>query len=157
MSVTNCDRGYQVPSVTGSVRTNGHVGAAAVTSAKPRPVDRCDNGPVHQWFLLVLAIASEVTGSLALAAAVTTPPWYAVVVVGYVASFVLLGAVLRAGMPLGVAYGVWGAIGVASTAALSSVIFDEKLTVVTILGLALVIAGVVVVELGSHRARTPQP
>lgn len=63
------------------------------------------------WPLLAGAIACEVTGSLSLRAAVAHPGWYAVVVVGYVAAFALLAAVLRRGMPLGVAYGIWGAVG----------------------------------------------
>jgi small multidrug resistance pump len=63
---------------------------------------------------------------------------------------VLLGLVLRAGMPLGVAYGIWGAIGVAATAVASSLIFDEAISLVMSLGIALVITGVLLVELGSR-------
>ncbi len=55
--------------------------------------------------LLLSAIATEVTGSLSLRAAVDHPGWYAAVVPAYVAAFVFLAAVLRAGMGLGVAYG----------------------------------------------------
>ncbi|UNX55776.1 SMR family transporter [Georgenia sp. TF02-10] len=104
------------------------------------------------WPLLAGAIACEVTGSLSLRAAVAHPGWYAVVVVGYVAAFALLAAVLRRGMPLGVAYGIWGAVGVALTAALSSVIFGEPFTLLMTAGIALIIGGVLLVELGSHRA-----
>ena len=63
-----------------------------------------------------------------------------------------LGAVLRAGMPLGGAYGLWAAAGVALTALAGAAILGEALTPVTLLGMALVIAGVLLVELGSHRA-----
>ena len=45
--------------------------------------------------------------------------------VGEIASFFLLIKVLQAGMPLGVAYGVWSALGVAATAVFSSLLFDE--------------------------------
>jgi small multidrug resistance pump len=102
--------------------------------------------------LLLAAIVSEVTGSLALKGALEHRGWYAVVAVGYVASFVLLGAVLRRGLPLGVAYGIWGALGVAATAVMSAMLFDEALTVPMALGLVLVIAGVLVVELGHQAA-----
>lgn len=104
------------------------------------------------WLLLAGAIAMEVTASLSLKAALDAPAWYVLVVIGYVSSFVLLGLVLRAGMPLGVAYGVWGATGVAATALLAAVLFGEPLTPVMIGGLVLIAAGVLCVELGSQRA-----
>jgi small multidrug resistance pump len=107
---------------------------------------------VSAWFLLAAAIAVEVTASLSLKAALDAPAFYVVVVIGYVASFVLLGLVLRAGIPLGVAYGIWGALGVAATALLAAVLFGEPLTPVMLAGLALIIVGVLCVELGSQRA-----
>lgn len=109
-----------------------------------------------KWLLLLGAIASEVTGSLSLKGALDRPALHVVVVAGFIAAFVFLSAVLRQGMPLGVAYGIWGALGVASTAVLSAVIFDEALTGVMALGMALVIIGVLVVELGSHTAARHQ-
>ena len=72
---------------------------------------------------------------------------------GYVTSFVLLSLVLRRGVALGVAYGIWAALGVALTAVLSTAIFDERFTGVMGVGIALVIAGVLAVELGSQEAR----
>jgi small multidrug resistance pump len=101
-----------------------------------------------KWFLLAGAILSEVAGSLSMKAAVGHPGWYAVVVVGYATSFVFLDRVLRAGMPLGVAYGIWGALGVALTAGLSAALFGETLTGVMIVGIVLVIAGVTCIEFG---------
>jgi small multidrug resistance pump len=102
------------------------------------------------WLLLLAAVACEVTASLSLKAAIDLPAFYLVVAAGYLASFALLATVLRLGVPLGVAYGVWGALGVAATAALSAVIYDEPLTPLMGLGMAIVIAGVLLVELGSH-------
>ncbi|MBB1020169.1 QacE family quaternary ammonium compound efflux SMR transporter, partial [Dietzia sp. E1] len=58
-----------------------------------------------------------------------------------------------AGLPLGVAYGIWGATGVALTAGLSALIFAEPLTPLMVAGIAVIIAGVLCVELGSQRAR----
>ena len=55
-------------------------------------------------------------------------------------------------MALGVAYGIWGALGVALTAVMSALIFDEALTALMGLGIALIIAGVLTVELGSQAA-----
>lgn len=63
-------------------------------------------------------------------------------------AFSLLGLALAAGFPVGVAYGIWGAVGVALTALLGAVLFDEFLSATTILGITVIIAGVVVVQSG---------
>ena len=102
------------------------------------------------WLLLILAILSEVAATLSLKGSATAPALYVVVVLGYIASFVFLALVLRRGFGLGVAYGIWGATGVALTAVFSAVLFGEALTTVMILGLGCIIAGVVLVEAGSH-------
>lgn len=103
------------------------------------------------WLFLILAIVSEVAATLSLKAAVATPALYVVVVGGYLASFVFLTLVLKRGMGLGVAYGIWGAIGVALTAILSSLVFGEAFTVVMGVGMLFIIGGVLLVEMGSHR------
>ncbi|WP_375390223.1 DMT family transporter [uncultured Amnibacterium sp.] len=107
---------------------------------------------MRKWLLLALAVLTEVTASLALRAALDQPAWYVVTVLGYAAAFVLLTLVLKAGMALGVAYGIWGATGVALTAGASAVLFGEMLNPVMLAGIVLVIAGVLTVELGSQRA-----
>jgi small multidrug resistance pump len=105
---------------------------------------------VRKWLFLAGAIGFEVTGSLSLKAALDHPAWYVLVGLGYTTSFVMLAATLRAGMPLGVAYGVWGALGVVLTATLAAVIFGEALTLVMLAGMGLIIVGVLLVELGSQ-------
>ncbi|MFB2580549.1 multidrug efflux SMR transporter [Herbiconiux sp. P15] len=116
---------------------------------------------MKKWFLLGAAILTEVSASLSLKAALDHPGWYVLVVAGYLAAFVLLALVLRAGMPLGVAYGVWGALGVALTAGFAALLFGETLTPVMLVGIAMVMAGVLAVEIGSQRAAaaaiTPDP
>jgi small multidrug resistance pump len=107
---------------------------------------------VARWLLLAGAIVSEVTASLSLKGALHHAGLYAVVAIGYVASFVFLSHVLRRGVPLGVAYGIWGALGVALTAVFSAVVFHERLTLLMGGGIVLVMAGVLVVELGSQAA-----
>ncbi|WP_209560091.1 multidrug efflux SMR transporter [Frigoribacterium sp. PvP032] len=104
------------------------------------------------WLWLAGAILVEVTASLALQAAVDEPGWYALVVIGYLSAFVCLSRVLAGGMAIGVAYGIWGATGVALTAVLAAVLFGQALTGVMVVGLVLVVAGVLLVELGSQRA-----
>ena len=104
----------------------------------------------RRWWLLAGAIVTEVSGTLALRGALDRPWLYVVTAVGETASFFLLIKVLQAGMPLGVAYGVWSALGVAATAIFSAVLFDEAFTGPMVLGLALIIGGVVLIEAGSR-------
>lgn len=105
-----------------------------------------------KWLLLAGAIACEVGGTLALKGALEYPALYVVVVLGYIVSFTLLAAVLARGMPLGVAYGIWGALGVAATAILSTLIFNEPLTALMGVGMVLVVGGVLVVQFGYQAA-----
>lgn len=107
---------------------------------------------MRKWLFLAGAIALEVTGSLSLKAAVDTPAFFAIVAVGYLGAFTLLAGALKQGMPLGVGYGIWGAAGVALTAVLSAIIFSEPLTALMGMGIAVVIGGVLCVELGSQAA-----
>lgn len=107
---------------------------------------------MKQWYFLAGAIFSEVAASLSLKAAIDTPALYAVVAVGYTCAFAMLALALRQGMALGVAYGIWGALGVTLTALLSAVIFGEPLTAVMGVGIALVVAGVLTVEMGAEQA-----
>ncbi|WP_312170737.1 SMR family transporter [Microbacterium sp.] len=102
------------------------------------------------WLLLALAIASEVTATLSLRASegLRRRRWIPVIVVGYLAAFTLLGTILAMGMPVGVAYGVWAAAGVAITAVLGRVIFKDHFSVLMAIGVVLIGAGVAMSELG---------
>jgi len=107
---------------------------------------------MRKWALLSGAILTEVTGTLSLRAFQDQRLWLILVVAGYVASFFLLTRVLRAGVPVGVAYGIWGASGTAITAVMASLIFDDPFTWPIVAGIGLIIAGVLMVELGSRPA-----
>lgn len=100
--------------------------------------------------LLIVAILTEVTATLSLRAFQDHPAWLAVVIPGYLASFIFLTLVLRMGTPVGVAYGIWGACGTALTAALGAVIFGDPFNSAIVIGIGLIIVGVLLVELGSH-------
>jgi small multidrug resistance pump len=112
---------------------------------------------VQKWILLVAAIVVEVAATLSLRASQDHSAWLAVVIAGYVGSFALLTMVLRAGMPIGVAYGVWGALGTAGTAVLAAVIFGDPFTWPVVAGIGLIITGVLLIELGSHQAEKVAP
>ena len=109
---------------------------------------------VCAWPALGGAIISEVSASLALRQALNQPSFYVMVGIGYALAFILLSLTLKAGMPLGVAYGLWGALGVALTAVLSILVFGEPITVLVALGIALIMVGVLLVEVGAQRAGT---
>lgn len=102
------------------------------------------------WVLLALAIASEVTATLSLRASegLRRRRWIPVIVIGYLAAFTLLGTILALGMPVGVAYGVWAAAGVAITAVLGRVIFKDHFSVLMAVGVALITLGVALIEFG---------
>lgn len=101
------------------------------------------------WLTLAGGIVLEVLSTLGLRASdgFRKRVWIAPVIVGYVASFVLVSWTLSLGMPVGIAYGVWSACGVALVALLGKVLFAEPLTPVMVLGIMLIIAGVLTIEL----------
>ncbi|CDO05390.1 QacE family quaternary ammonium compound efflux SMR transporter [Mycolicibacterium cosmeticum] len=105
---------------------------------------------MRKWLLLGGAIAVEVAATLSLRASQEHAAWLVVVVAGYTGAFALMAAVLRTGMPVGVAYGIWGAVGTAVTATVAAVLFGEPFTWPVVLGIGLIIAGVLLVEFGSH-------
>lgn len=105
---------------------------------------------MRKWVLLAAAIATEVAATLALRASQDHGAWLAVVVVGYSAAFTMLTLVLREGMAIGVTYGIWGASGTALTAVLAAAIFGDPFTWPIAGGIGLIVAGVLLVEFGSH-------
>lgn len=104
------------------------------------------------WLMLGGAIALETVATLSMKASdgFTRKPWLLPVVLGYLGAFGLLGAVLAEGMPVGVAYGIWAASGVALTAIFGRVIFRDPLTLPMAAGVVLIAGGVLLIELGGH-------
>ncbi|WP_017587770.1 DMT family transporter [Nocardiopsis ganjiahuensis] len=104
------------------------------------------------WIWLAGAIVLEVlaTTSLKFSEGFTKLLPSVLVVVGYVGAFYMLSQALTRGMPLGVAYGVWAAIGIALLAVIGAVFLGESLTWVQVGGIAMVIAGVMALEMGGQ-------
>jgi len=129
--------------------------------SSPDPAGHAPDGearasrPAGVWPPLLLAIVLEVSATLSLRAVSTGGSWWwlCVVVLGYGGSFWLLGVVLTRGMPVGVAYGIWSAIGVALTALAAAALFAEALSPLSLVGLGVIIAGVLLAELGTRHAR----
>lgn len=107
---------------------------------------------MRRWVYLLGAITTEVCATLALRASQDDGGWLILVVAGYAAAFTMLTLTLRTGMAIGVTYGIWGATGTALTAVLAAPLFGDPFTWPIAAGIALVIAGVLLVEFGSHRA-----
>lgn len=101
--------------------------------------------------MLALAIAFEViaTSALKLSEGFTKPMPTAVVVVGYLAAFYLLSLVVRR-IDLSVVYAVWSGVGIALIAVIGLFLFQEIMTGMRLVGLSLVVAGVVMLNLSTQ-------
>lgn len=101
------------------------------------------------WWALAGAILIEVVATLSLRASdgFRKKAWIIPVTLGYLASFYLLWLSLSLGMPVGIAYGVWTACGVALVAVIARYLFSEPLTWVMVLGIGLIVAGVLTIEM----------
>ncbi|MCA8882932.1 MAG: multidrug efflux SMR transporter [Rhodobacteraceae bacterium] len=108
--------------------------------------------PKHLLFLL-LAILSEVIATTALAASqqFTRLGPSVLVVLGYGLSFYLLSVTLKV-MPVGIVYAIWSGLGVVGIAVLGYLLFNQTLDAAAVLGMTLIIAGVLVINLFSASA-----
>jgi small multidrug resistance pump len=108
---------------------------------------------VMPWLQLAVAIVAEVIGTtfLKLSAGLTKPLPTLVVVIAYGLSFWLLSRTLEV-IPVGVAYAVWSGAGVALIAAIGWAALGQKLDAAALVGMGLIVAGVVVLNLFSTTA-----
>lgn len=101
------------------------------------------------WFLLIVAILSEVVGTLSLKASNGfTKLWPSIgVVVGYGFAFLLLAFALKK-MDVGIAYAIWSGVGIIGAALGAYMVFDQAVTRLNLIGMGIIILGVVVMNLG---------
>jgi small multidrug resistance pump len=106
------------------------------------------------YLFLVGAIILEVVGTVALKLSEGFSKFIpsTVVVVGYLGSFLLLGIGLNKGLSVSVAYAIWAGAGTALVAIAGIVLFKEQISTIGFVGIGLIIAGVVMLELGSGAA-----
>ena len=99
---------------------------------------------------LGLAIVAEVIGTTALKASesFTRLVPSLVVVVGYGVAFYCLSLVLKT-VPVGVAYAVWSGLGIALITLVAFVVYGQRIDLAGVLGMGLIIAGVVVLNVFS--------
>ena len=100
--------------------------------------------------ILFFAVLTEVTAttSLKFSEGFTKLVPSIVVVVGYGLSFYLLSMTLKV-MPIGIAYALWSGIGITLTVIAGKIIWNESLDWARILGIVLIIAGILVINLFS--------
>ena len=100
-----------------------------------------------KYLYLALAIVLEVLGSSFMKASdgfskllPTT-----ITIIAYIASFFFLSQALKS-IPLGIAYAIWGGLGIVLTALISVIIFKQSLDLPAIIGIILIVAGVFVMN-----------
>jgi small multidrug resistance pump len=98
---------------------------------------------VTAWLMLAAAIVAEVTAtsSLKLAEGFSRLVPSVVVVVGYAASFWLLGRVMQR-LELGLVYAVWCGVGMVAVAAVGVMVYGESMSLLKVAGIAFVGIGV---------------
>jgi small multidrug resistance pump len=109
------------------------------------------NAMLLAYLMLALAIISEVTGSafLVKSAGFTKLGPSLLVVLFYVISFYLLSQVIKT-IPLGIAYAIWGGVGIVLTALVGFFVFKQILDVPALLGIAMIVGGVIVMNVFSN-------
>ena len=103
------------------------------------------------YLYLAVAIVAEVIGTSALKASNGfTSFWPSVIVVaGYGTAFYFLSLVLKT-IPVGIAYAIWAGLGIALIALVAAIVFREVPDLPAIIGMALIVCGVVVIQLFSR-------
>ncbi|MGQ0697326.1 MAG: SMR family transporter [Panacagrimonas sp.] len=103
------------------------------------------------WLYLSIAIVAEViaTSALNASAGFTRLLPSVVVVVGYVVAFLCLAQCLKA-IPVGIAYAIWSGVGIVLISLIGWIVFRQSLDAAAMLGMGLIIAGVIVINVFSR-------
>ena len=101
------------------------------------------------WFLLSIAIIAEIAGTLFLKASDgLSKLWPSIgVAVGYITAFTLMAISLKK-LDIGITYAIWSGVGIMGAAVGGLLFFDRHLSKLNIIGMAIIIVGVVVMNLG---------
>ncbi|MEG1697228.1 MAG: multidrug efflux SMR transporter [Acinetobacter sp.] len=103
---------------------------------------------MKNWLFLFIAIIAEVIATSALKSSegFTKPIASIVVVLGYMIAFYCLSLTLKT-IPVGIAYAVWSGVGIVLITTVAWFVFDQKLDVWGIVGIALIMSGVLILNL----------
>jgi small multidrug resistance pump len=101
------------------------------------------------WFLLAIAIVAEIAGTLMLKVSNGfTRLWPSVgVVFAYLTAFALMSQSLKK-IDVGITYAIWSGFGIVGAAIGGIIFFNQDLTKLNIIGMTIIIAGVVIMNLG---------
>lgn len=99
------------------------------------------------YIYLLVAIIAEVIATSALKAAngFTNAVPTLIVVVGYATAFYFLSLTLRT-LPVGIAYAIWSGLGIVLISIVGWVLYKQALDLPAVIGMALIISGVVVIN-----------
>lgn len=102
------------------------------------------------YLILLLAVAAETIGTTALQASHQFSRLLpsVVVVLAYGASFYLLSMTLKV-LPVGIVYAIWSGLGIVFIAMIGYLVFGQKLDLPAVLGMAMILAGILVIHLFS--------
>ncbi|MDT3250231.1 SMR family transporter [Serratia sp. root2] len=105
------------------------------------------------FIYLTMAIVAEVIATTMLKASEGfTRLWPSlVVVVGYAVAFWGLSMVVKT-MPLGIVYAIWSGMGIVLVSIAAIFVYQQKLDLPAVIGMGLIIAGVLVINLLSKTA-----
>ncbi len=105
-----------------------------------------------KYIYLALAIIFEVIGSSFMKASDGFSKWIpsVIVVIAYLICFYFLAVALKS-IPLGVAYAIWGGLGIVFTAIISVVVFKQSLDLPAVVGIVLIVSGVVIMNFFSKK------
>jgi small multidrug resistance pump len=100
------------------------------------------------WVLLGIAILAEIVGTLSLKASDgLSKLWPSIgVLAGYATAFTLMAMSLKK-LDVGITYAIWSGVGIVGAAIGGYVFFDQQLSKMTIIGMAIIIVGVVIMNL----------
>jgi small multidrug resistance pump len=108
--------------------------------------------PAH-FITLIVAVIFETIGTTALQASqqFTKLGPSIIVVIAYAAAFYLLALTLKM-MPVGIMYAIWSGSGIVLIALIGWVVFRQTLDWPAVLGMALILAGIVIIQVFSKSA-----
>ncbi|MEN7550458.1 multidrug efflux SMR transporter [Rapidithrix thailandica] len=111
-----------------------------------------------KYLFLFGAIAAELIGAIATrqSSGFTKPLPSIIAVLGVVGAYFMLSLSLKSGMTIGVAYGIWAALGITLLVLIGVFFFKEPLSFVQVIGIILIVSGVLALELGKGRFDTLQ-
>ncbi|WP_108858597.1 multidrug efflux SMR transporter [Ruegeria sp. Alg231-54] len=105
------------------------------------------------YLILLLAVFAETIGTTALQASQQFSRFWpsVLVVVGYGVAFYLLGLTLKF-IPVGIVYAIWSGLGIVLIAIIGFIVFGQRLDWPAVLGLAMILAGILIIHLFSSTA-----